>query len=70
MFHQLAHTQNIPYMINVRDEGIIQVLGCEDCTGLGHGKYFVSLVAVARLGADVSSVFIDNVGAIDQRIDG
>ena len=34
--------------IRVRDERIIQVPGCDDCTGLGHDQNLVSVV-VARL---------------------
>ena len=37
-------------------ERIIQVPGCDDCTGLGHDKNLVS-VAVARPGEDVPKVF-------------
>ena len=38
-------------------ERIIQVLGCDDGTGLGHDKNLVSVV-VARLGAVVSIAYI------------
>ena len=52
-------------------ERIIQVRGCDDCTGLGHGKSIVSVsvVIVARLGADLANVSIDSVSILHQQID-
>ena len=44
-------------------ERIIQVLGCDDCTRLGHDEHLVSVyvVVVARLGADVAMFSIASV---------
>ena len=44
--------------VRVTDEQIIQVPGCGDYTGLGHGRTFVSVVVVMRLGADVPNILI------------
>ena len=46
----------------------LQVLGCDDCTGLGHGRNLVSVV-VARLGADISKASIDSVSILHQQRD-
>lgn len=46
-------------------ERILQVLGCDDRTGLGHDENIVSVV-VARLDADVSNICIDLVGFTDR----
>ena len=38
---------------------------CDDRTGLNHDKSIVSVVVVvARIGADISNVFIDTVSII------
>ena len=53
-------------------ERIIQVLGCDDCTGLGNVKNIVVVVVVvvvARLGADVSNVYFDYVSNLHHEID-
>ena len=55
-------------MINQSEgsERIIQVPGCDDCTGLGHVKTNVSF-AVARPGADFSKVSIGSVSHLHQK---
>ena len=47
-------------------ERIIQVPVCDDCTGLGHVKNIVSVVA--PLGADVFDVSIDSLSNLYQQI--
>ena len=42
----------------------IQVHGCDDCRGLGHGRHMVSIVVVARRGTDISNVFIGSVSTL------
>ena len=56
----------IPEGLSEGSERIIQVPGCDDCTGIGHDKHIVSVV-VARLGADVSNVFNDSVSMLYQK---
>ena len=54
-----------------RSERIIQVPGCDDCTGLRQDNFVVSVsvvVVVARLGADISNVSNDSVSIRDQQI--
>ena len=62
-------TYDVLCTYSVRDERNIQVPGGNDCTRLAQDKNLVSVVAVARLGADVSNAVIDTVGSIDQHID-
>ena len=51
----------------MRHEWIIQVPGCDDCTGRGRDTNLVSVVVVARLGASVSKVSIDYVSNLYQK---
>ena len=52
-------------------ERIIPVPGCDDGKGLGHDRNLVSIsvVVLARLGADISNAFLDSVSILHQRID-
>ena len=51
-------------------ERLIEVPVCRGCAEIGPDINLVSVVVVARLGAEVSNVLIDAVGMIDQRING
>ena len=68
--HSYQHSWE--YHESAGSERIIQVPGCDDCTGLSHDQSFVSgsVVAVARLGADVSNVMIHTMGRIYTTTDG
>ena len=53
---------NQTYHQNVEgSERIIQVHGCDDCTGLGHESNLVSVVVVARPRTGVSKDSIESV---------
>ena len=56
---RLSHRRFYNYFQSEGSERIIQVPGCDDCTGLGHDKTLVS-IPVAPPGAGVSKVLIDS----------
>ena len=64
--HECKIKWNFNYHQSEGSERIIQVPRCDDCAGFGQDANLVSLV-VARLGADVSKVYIDSVSNIHQK---